>query len=80
MSGCETAVEYVYQYIDDEITVTRRARIKWHLRRCPSCVGAYEFEKQLKQRVAAAGKAQPSPEFLAQIREIVEQAQGEGSS
>ncbi len=72
MSGCHNAVEYVYQYIDDELTVTRRARIRLHLKRCGSCIGAYEFEQQLKARVALAGKAQPSEEFLATIRQIVE--------
>lgn len=75
MSGCETAVEYVYQYIDDELTMTRKARIRWHLRRCGTCVDAFEFEKKLKVRVATAGRSEPSPEFLAQIRQIVEQEQ-----
>jgi mycothiol system anti-sigma-R factor len=71
MNGCHNAVEYVYQYIDDELTVTRRTRIRWHLKRCGNCVGAYEFEQKLKARVAAAGRAQPSEEFLATIRAIV---------
>lgn len=73
MSGCDNAVEYVYQFIDDELTVTRRARVRWHLKRCGSCVDAFEFERQLKVRIAKAGKAEPPAEFLAQIREIVEQ-------
>ena len=73
MSGCDNAVEYVYQYIDDELTVTRRTRIRWHLKRCTTCIGAFEFEQKLKARVAEAGKTQPSPEFLATIRQIVNQ-------
>lgn len=73
MSGCSNAVEYVYQYIDDELTVTRRTRIRWHLKRCGNCINAYEFEQKLKARVAQAGKAEPSAQFLATIREIVEQ-------
>lgn len=79
MSGCHNAVEYVYQYIDDELTVTRRTRIRWHLRRCGSCIGAYEFEQKLKARVAAAGKVQPSEEFLAMIRNIVNDERGNPS-
>ncbi len=73
MSGCDNAVEYVYQYIDDELTMTRRARIRLHLRRCGSCVGSYEFEQQLKARIAQAGRQQPSPEFLQAIRRIVDE-------
>jgi mycothiol system anti-sigma-R factor len=73
MTGCDNAVEYVYQFIDDELTVARRARIKWHLKRCGVCVGAFDFERQLKARIAAAGRAEPPAEFLQQIRAIVEQ-------
>ncbi|MEZ5176317.1 MAG: zf-HC2 domain-containing protein [Acidimicrobiia bacterium] len=73
MSGCENAVEYVYQYIDGELTVSRKARIRWHLRRCNHCDDAFEFEQELKARIAAAGKQQPSEEFLAALRAIIEE-------
>ena len=79
MSGCDKAVEYVYQYIDDELTVTRRARIRWHLRKCGSCLDAYDFERQLKIRIARAGRQAPPPEFLAQIRALVEQERNSGT-
>ena len=47
MSGCEHAVEYVYQYIDEELTYTRRTRISMHLRRCGHCCDAFDFERSL---------------------------------
>ncbi len=73
MSGCENAVEYVYQYIDGEITMTRRARIRWHLRRCGDCIDAYSFESQLKTRVAEAGREAPSEEFLKTLRILIDE-------
>ncbi|KAA3637237.1 MAG: hypothetical protein DWP92_08195 [Armatimonadetes bacterium] len=73
MSGCQNAVEYVYQYIDDELTVTRRARIRWHLRRCGNCIDAFTFETQLKARVSQAGRVAPSQEFLDTLRRLIEE-------
>ncbi|MCZ7532299.1 MAG: zf-HC2 domain-containing protein [Acidimicrobiia bacterium] len=73
MSGCENAVEYVYQYIDGELTMTRRARVRWHLRRCGNCIDAYSFETELKARVAKAGREAPSEEFLSTLRALIEE-------
>jgi len=73
MNGCEHAVEYVYQYLDEELTLTRRARISVHLRRCGACCGAFEFEKHLKAKIAAGGKSEPPPELFDHLRALLEQ-------
>ncbi len=72
-NGCNDAVEYVYQYIDDEMTVTRKARIKWHLKHCSNCTDAYEFEVQLKQKIAIAGKSEPPAELFESLRALLQQ-------
>ena len=46
-TGCEHAVEYVYHYLDQELTWARRTRIRWHLRRCNDCCGAFDFEAHI---------------------------------
>ncbi len=71
MSGCQSAVEYVYQYIDDELTFARRVMIRWHLRRCGRCVDAFTFESDLKARIAEAGRAAPSEQFLTTLRTLI---------
>ena len=76
MNGCDNAVEYVYQYIDDELTLTRKARIRWHLRRCGHCVDAYTFETQLKARIKQAGGSEPPQELFDTLRGIIEQERG----
>jgi len=73
MSGCEEAVEYVYQYLDDELTVSRKARIKWHLKRCGHCTDAFAFETQLKQKIASGGKSAPPPELFDSLRALIQQ-------
>ena len=75
MSGCEHAVEYVYSYIDEELTFTRRTRISMHLRRCGRCCDAFEFERALKARIAASGKSEPPAELFDQLRALIQQEQ-----
>lgn len=70
-SGCHNAVEYVYQYIDEELTLTRRARISLHLKRCNRCYTAFDFERDLKARIAAGGKTPPPPELFDQLRALI---------
>ena len=48
MSGCDYAIEYVYQYLDREASFFTTSRIRLHLRRCPPCMDAFEFEARLK--------------------------------
>jgi mycothiol system anti-sigma-R factor len=71
--GCEHAVEYVYHYIDQEITWARRSRIRWHLRRCDACCGAFDFEAKLKAVIRERGKDQPPPELFERLRALIKE-------
>ena len=73
MSGCDNAVEYVYQYLDDELTVTRKTRIKWHLKRCGTCTDAYQFETSLRLKIAESGKSEPPEELFDTLRALIQQ-------
>ncbi len=71
-SGCDHAIEYIYQYLDDEISWTRSTRIKIHLRRCSSCMDAYEFETKLKSVIRERGAAESPPELFDTIRTMLQ--------
>ncbi len=45
---CSDAVTRLYPYLDGEVSVIQRMRVRWHLRHCPPCEGAYRFEQKLK--------------------------------
>jgi mycothiol system anti-sigma-R factor len=70
-SGCDHAIEFIYRYLDDEISWSRATRIRLHLRRCSSCMNAYEFETRLKSVIRERGAAEPSPELLDTIRTML---------
>ena len=72
-SGCDHAIEYIYQYLEDEISVTHSSRIKLHLRRCSACMNAYEFETKLKSVIRERGRTEPPPELFDRLRAIIQE-------
>ena len=72
-SGCDHAIEYIYQYLDDEISVVHSSRIKLHLRRCSVCMSAYEFETKLKRVIRERGRAEPPPELFDRLRTMIQE-------
>ena len=73
MSGCEHAIEYVYQYLDEEISFFQKSRVTVHLRKCASCTGAYEFERRLKALIRERGRTEPPQELYDTLRALIEQ-------
>jgi len=70
-SGCQHAVEYVYHYLDEEITWSRKVRIKWHLKRCDPCDGAFDFEVRLRTMIREKGRDEPPPELFDRLRALL---------
>jgi mycothiol system anti-sigma-R factor len=77
-AGCEHAVDYLYQYIDEELTWARRVRIRWHLRRCGPCLHAFDFESKLKSRIRQGGRDEPPQELFDRIHALIEQEAADG--
>ncbi len=70
---CDHAVDYLYQYIDQELTWSSRLRIRWHLQRCGRCMDAYQFEISLKARIKECGNDEPPQELFDRIRALIEE-------
>jgi mycothiol system anti-sigma-R factor len=49
---CEEALHELYHFLDGELTDVRRDLIKTHLDECLTCLGAYDFEADLRRVVA----------------------------
>jgi len=49
---CNETIERLYHYLDGELTDERRAEIKEHLDECSPCLGAFDFELELRQVIA----------------------------
>ena len=75
---CDHAVEYVYYYLDEEMTMFRRTRISWHLRRCHDCCGAFEFETKLRAVIRERGREQPPQELFDGLRALIQHERESG--
>ena len=51
-TDCGDALHRLYEYLDGELTVERRALISTHLERCPPCQDLGDFESELRQVIA----------------------------
>jgi len=69
--GCDNAVEHLYQYLDQELTWTRRVRVRWHLRRCTNCDGAFDFEAKLQSVIRERSGEEPPPELMDRLRAFI---------
>ena len=73
MSGCEYAIEYVYQYLDQEASFFTTSRIRLHLRRCGPCMDAFQFETRLKDVIRERGRSDPPPELFDTLRALIQE-------
>jgi len=70
--GCEDAIEYIYEYLDDELPVPDSARIRLHLKRCSSCMSAYDFETKLRGVIRERGMTEPPPALFDTLRTLIQ--------
>ncbi|MGD0380158.1 MAG: mycothiol system anti-sigma-R factor [Acidimicrobiales bacterium] len=49
---CNDTIERLYHYLDGELTDERRTEIRRHLDDCGPCLGAFDFEADLRQVIA----------------------------
>ena len=50
--SCDDAVRQLYDYLDGELTEDRRTAIAAHLDGCAPCIGAAQFETELRRVIA----------------------------
>jgi mycothiol system anti-sigma-R factor len=77
--GCNNAVEHLYQYLDEELTWSRRVRVRWHLRRCTNCDGAFDFEARLKVVIRERSGEDAPPELLDRLRALIREETKDGT-
>lgn len=51
MADCNETLQELYQYLDGQLDDANRHQIKHHLDDCSPCLGAYDFEAELRQVV-----------------------------
>ncbi len=49
VGDCGETIHRLYHFLDGELTEERRIQIRRHLDECSPCLGAYDFEAELRQ-------------------------------
>jgi len=73
---CESALRNLYEFLDGELTVERRATIRVHLDDCPPCLEAHDFELELRQVVAQRCRDRVPDELRRRIAEVIQAEDG----
>ncbi|MDH4147134.1 MAG: mycothiol system anti-sigma-R factor [Acidimicrobiia bacterium] len=60
---CTRALRELYEFLDGELTIDRRNRLKTHLDGCSHCFSAFDFEAELREVVKSRLSAEV-PESL----------------
>ena len=71
-ADCEETIERLYHYLDGELTDERRSVIKQHLDECSPCLGAYDFEAELRRVIAQRCRDHVPESLRARVRAALE--------
>lgn len=65
---CAHVAALVERYIDGELRRLRRAQVRIHLRNCPICEKAMQFQRNLRVSIRRKVHLNAPPELLERIR------------
>lgn len=69
---CEEALRFLAAYLDGEFEPgADRDGIEQHLARCRACYSRADFERRLKERLAALGQVAVRPEFAQRMQQLM---------
>jgi mycothiol system anti-sigma-R factor len=70
---CREALGELYEFLDGELTVERKETIRGHLDGCVDCIGAFDFEAELRIVISSCCHKDQVPD---QLRRRVAEALG----
>lgn len=71
--SCEEVVAHLFDYLDGEMDAHKRADIDRHLEECRGCCSRAEFERLLRQKIAALGAEPLSPALQGRLKMLLEE-------
>ncbi|WP_163574320.1 anti-sigma factor family protein [Halomonas faecis] len=77
--SCEDVIERLFDYLDRELDAQQAEDIEHHLARCRDCFTRAEFEKRLRERVAASGTVSAPPRLRRRVRRLLDRFDKGGS-
>ena len=69
--GCEQALKRLFEFLDRELSDREGGDVDRHLRTCRSCYSRMEFERRLKERLAALSADEVPAASRERIRALI---------
>jgi anti-sigma factor (TIGR02949 family) len=69
--GCEDALRHLAAHIDRELDASTADQMDRHLETCRSCYSRGEFEKRLKDSLAALGREPVRPALAERVQTLI---------
>jgi mycothiol system anti-sigma-R factor len=69
---CEQALQALYHFLDGELTDERRSAIAHHLDGCTTCLGAFDFEVELRQVIVSRVQERVPEQLRLRIARLIE--------
>jgi len=69
--SCEEALQHLYEHLDHALAATDAAEVEHHLETCRACFSRAEFEKRLKERLAAIGRERAPGALQKRVRDLL---------
>lgn len=69
---CSDALLELYEYLDGELTTSRRAVIAQHLTACGECFEAFDFQAELKAVIAQKCRDEVPDALKARVANLLE--------
>ena len=77
---CEEALQFLATYLDGELGSGADRELEDHLARCRSCFSRADFERRLKDRLAALGQSDVRREFAERMQRLMRAFPGSTSN
>lgn len=69
---CDDALHQLYEFLDGELTTERRELIRHHLDECIPCLGAFDFEAELRLVIAQKCRDSVPDDLRRRIADLIE--------
>ena len=70
--SCEEALQHLYEHLDHALNATNAVEMERHIETCRGCFSRLEFEKRLKERLAAIGREQAPEELRHRLQDMLQ--------
>lgn len=71
IESCEDALRLLAAHLDGELEPSSDRELERHLDKCRSCFSRAEFERRLKDRIAAAGEEPVRPALADRVQTMI---------